>query len=240
MKFTQNTGNDITYMSSPNISAVHAFGTRSGSVRAALGIAQDDIICLKQVHSASIISATQEHRGKLLHPSPEGDGLITNEPNVALTVFTADCVPILLYDPVKNAIGAVHAGWRGTALDIVGEAVRKMENLYNCRLSDIKAAIGPCISKCCFVTDLDVADAIRVAVEKSGTSETANVIAAGADNPNKYLVDLKKANRLLLESAGVCDIAVSDECTSCSSDKYWSHRKTKGKRGTQAAVIVLN
>ena len=222
--FVENISNDITYMTSPNIKATHAFGTKSGSVRAALDIDSDDIVCLKQIHSADILIATANDRGKTLQPSPEGDALITNEPNVALVVFTADCVPILLYDPIKGVIGAVHAGWRGTAADIVGKTVQEMASQFGCSSADIKAAIGPCISKCCYETDKDVADAIS---------------SHEAVSDGKYMVDLKKANRLLLVNSGVNDILISDECTSCSCDKYWSHRKTKGKRGTQAAVITL-
>jgi len=224
MSFVENINNDITYMTSPNIKAIHAFGTRSGSVRAALDIDPNNIVCLKQIHSADILVATANDRSKILQPSPEGDGLITNEPNVALVVFSADCVPILLHDPIKNVIGAVHAGWRGTATDIVGKAVQKMASHFDCSPSDIKAAIGPCISKCCYETDADVANAIS---------------SHEAVSAKKFMVDLKEANRLLLVNSGVSDIFISDECTSCNCDKYWSHRKTKGKRGTQAAVIML-
>ncbi|MCL2248490.1 MAG: peptidoglycan editing factor PgeF [Oscillospiraceae bacterium] len=253
MFFNELSSNGLTYMASPNISAAHAFTTRLGGVSTgilsslnlsqsagdkpdnvkenydllckALGIESRDLVCNSQVHGTDIRIATLGDTGKLFERgAPKADGLITNSPGVALMVFSADCVPILLHDPVKNVIGAVHAGWRGTASNIVGCAITKMETVFSCKPSDIRAAIGPCISKCCFETDDDVASALSNVSTKCG---------------EKYMVDLKKSNMLSLEKAGVHDIVVSNECTSCSSDKYWSHRKTKGKRGTQAALITL-
>lgn len=252
-EFIELNSNGLTYMSSPNISAAHAFTTRHGGASLGiysslnlsqsagdelnnvkenyallcktLGIDVRDIVCNSQVHGTDIRIVTKEDTGMLFEQgSPKADGLITNSPGVALMVFSADCVPILLHDPVKNVIGAVHAGWRGTASNIAGCAIDKMENIFSCNPSDIRAAIGPCISKCCFETDDDVASALPHVSIKCD---------------DKYMVDLKKSNMLSLEKAGVQDIVVSNECTSCSSDKYWSHRKTKGKRGTQAALITL-
>ena len=87
----------------------------------------------------------------------EADGLITDIPGLALCIFTADCTPILLYDPVKRCAGAVHAGWRGTAMDIAGKAVRKMAETFGSRPENICAAVGPCISRCCFETGEEAA-----------------------------------------------------------------------------------
>ena len=150
-------------------------------------------------------------------------------------VFTGDCVPILLYDPVSSAAGAVHAGWRGTVLDAVGAAVGKMVSEFSCSPENICAAIGPCISQCCFETDNDVADALSN-MPGMTDSDLGSVISSSG---KKYMIDLKQVNKLLLQRAGVTDISISDECTSCKSDKYWSHRKTKGRRGSQSAIITL-
>ena len=240
-------------MTSPNIQATHAFTTRHGGVSQgiystlnlaqkadddpqnvkenytlicnALNIDASDLVCSSQVHGNHVRIVKKEDTGGLFKPnSHKADGLITNTPSVALMVFTADCVPILLHDPIKNVIGAVHAGWRGIALNIVGEAIKKMEATFDCKPENIKAAIGPCISKCCYETDSDVADVLPDFSVKHG---------------EKFMVDLKQANHQLLIKSGVQDIEISDECTSCKCDKYWSHRKTKGKRGTQGAIIVL-
>lgn len=249
-------------MTSPDISTTHAFTTRLGGVSSsiykslnlaqkagddmenvranykclcdALGISTDAIVCSTQVHGTDVRIVTKDDCGKLFQPNPhKTDGLITQTPGAAVLVFTADCVPILLYDPVKKAAGAVHAGWRGTTSDIAGITVNKMVSTFGCSPADIIAAIGPCISKCCFETDSDVADALTAALGES---------AAGcrAQKGSKYMIDLKETNRILLSRAGVTKISVSGECTSCLSDKYWSHRKTRGERGTQAALIQVD
>jgi len=110
-----------------------------------------------------------------------------------------------------------------------------MIETFGCSPTDIRAAIGPGISKCCYETGQDVADAI---FRTLGEAAQSCVTAHGTLHGEKYLVDLKETNRLLLNKAGVIDIIVSDECTSCQNDKYWSHRRTNGRRGSQTAIIV--
>jgi len=261
MVFTENNSHGVIYMTSPNIQTTHAFSTRFGGVSTgiyqslnlaqradddfenvkenytrlcnALSITTDDIVCSTQVHGTLIRVVTKVDCGGLFKPNAnQADGAITNTPGVALLVFTADCVPILLHDPIKKVVGAVHAGWRGTVANVVGAAVHKMKSEFQCSPADIKAAIGPCISKCCYETDTDVADALRNTL----STEAENCLT---QNGSKYFVDLKVANRILLTSEGLNDIAISNECTSCCCDKYWSHRKTSGKRGSQATLIVL-
>jgi hypothetical protein len=198
-----------------------------------LGISTDDIVCSTQIHGTHVRVVTKDDCGKLFKPNPHNaDALITNTPGVALMVFVADCVPILLCDPVKRVAGAVHAGWRGTTANIAGKTVQKMISEFGCSPSDINATIGPCIAKCCFETDSDVADALQEALKEDSCD-------CFTKNGDKYNVDLKETNRILLKTAGIENITVSDECTSCLSDKYWSHRKTQGKRGSQAAIIVI-
>lgn len=190
----------------------------------------------RQVHGCVVRPVTSADRHELFSPIPyEADGLITDEEDLPLVIFTADCIPILLHDPVRRAIGAVHAGWRGTAADIAGEAIRKMTEVYGCRPEDTQAAIGPGIGKCCFETGPEVPEAML-----SLSPDLSSAISPGC-MPGKYMVDLKKINSLLLIRAGVPaeNIAVSPECTKCLNDKYWSHRHTGGVRGSQASVIML-
>jgi polyphenol oxidase len=255
--------NGVIYMTSPNISVRHGFTTRFGGVSegifsslnlglscgdetdralenyrilgAAMGIDTSKAAYSKQVHRDDIRVCTDEDRRAPLNPVPyEADGLITNIPNLPLLIFTADCTPILFHDSTAGIVGAAHAGWRGTVLDIAGKTVRKMTEVYGCRPENIHAAIGPCISKCCFETGAEVYEALK------------GVLGAEADEfakrkpDGKYMTDLKGANCRLLERAGVENIEVSDECTMCSSDKYWSHRATGGKRGVQCSLIVLD
>ena len=250
-----------SFTTSPNIKTAHAFTTRHGGVSSGvyatlnLGLSHgDDPGCLKenyaiisralnipngsfvyskQTHGTHIRLVTSADSCQPIYPSTyEADGMLTMDSGLALVVFTADCIPILLHDPTCGVIGAVHAGWRGTVAGIAGAAVKKMTQEFGCDPANIKAAIGPGVSKCCYETGADVASAMRAAL---GASAETCLEPFG----EKYKTDLKEANRLQLLRAGLCDIHVSSECTSCSNHKYWSHRKTDGPRGSQAAIIML-
>ena len=160
------------------------------------------------------------------------DGQITDRPGVALVTFTADCTPILLFDPVRKAIGAVHAGWRGTALGIAAKAVDAMVSNFGCRREDICAAIGPHIGKCCFETDWDVPQAMLDALGPKA-------VTAISQKGDKFFVDLTFCNGLWLQRAGIGALDLSSDCTVCQSHRYWSHRVTGGQRGSQAGIIML-
>ena len=149
---------------------------------------------------------------------------------MTLVVFTADCTPILLHDPVTGAVGAVHAGWRGTAQAIGAKAVKAMVEHFGCDPADIRAAIGPNIGRCHFETDADVPEAMLAAYGE----EAARYIEKRGE---KYFLDLKAINALALRRCGVTHIDISDDCTMCSPDRFWSHRVTRGIRGSQGAVI---
>ena len=264
MSFTEKSLGELKYMTAPNITAVHAFTTRHGGVSrgifeslnfsadrgdkpenvsenyrrlcAVIGGTPDGLAFSRQVHKTDIRVCTEADRHTLFTEVPyEADGLITDTKGLPLIIFTADCIPILLHDPVRGAIGAVHAGWRGTVGGIAGRAVRLMEERFSCRTEDIRAAIGPGICQSCFETGPEVPEALR---EVLG-GEAEKFISAGRGD--RQHVNLKGANRRLMELAGLKseNISVSDECTMCLPHKYWSHRYTNGKRGSQASVIVL-
>ena len=186
-----------------------------------------------QTHTDIVVSVDESHRGAgLFGPElSDCDGLITNTPGLGLVVFSADCTPILYHDPVTGAVGAVHAGWRGTAAGIAQKAVQAMTRAYGCRPEDIRAAIGPNIKQCCFETDWDVPQAI---LEGLGPEAEPYI----RKQCEKYYVNLKEINALILRRAGVIEIAVSDHCTMCRPDLFWSHRITRGQRGAQGAIIV--
>ena len=204
---------------------------------AAIGADATRIVMTKQVHGTVIrTAAAADVKADICDPVPyECDALVTDRPGLALTVFTADCIPVLLYDPVKKVIAAVHAGWRGTAGDIAGKAARKMQDEYGSDPRDILAAIGPGIAQCCFETHADVPDAM---LEALGELAQSHIISL---ENGKFKVDLKGVNAALLERAGLCSehIEISPDCTACLHEKYWSHRVTQGKRGNQAAMIQL-
>ena len=199
----------------------------------ALGFDPSHTVFSKQTHSDIVRNVgCQEWGAGLFAPELSPcDALITNEPGTALVVFTADCTPVLLWDSVTGAVGAVHAGWRGTAAGIAGKTVRAMVEQLGCKASNIKAAIGPNIGQCCFETDRDVPQAIL-----EYYAEPAKALIEKRNE--KYYVNLKEVNALDLRTAGVESISVSDCCTVCQSHRFWSHRVVGNNRGSQGAIIV--
>lgn len=199
----------------------------------AVGFSLEDLVSTRQTHSDIIWQVGRAQRGTAitLGSSPECDALITNEPGTGLVIYTADCTPILLYDPVTGAVGAAHAGWRGTAADIGGKTVRAMVAAYGCDPANIRAAIGPNIGFCHFETDADVPNALRAAF---GEAVNPFIRTAG----DKYYVNLKEINALALRRSGVRQVEISQSCTMCRPDRFWSHRITGSLRGSQGAIIL--
>ncbi len=154
------------------------------------------------------------------------DGYITNESGICLCVFVADCVPVLIADPVKRAVAAVHSGWRGTSMGITKNAVQLMCEKYGSNPKDMVAAIGPCINKCCYEVGYDV-------YEQFGKPQFFT------PRGDKFMLDLVGANIAVLNEAGVTKVDACNECTYCKSDLYYSHRATNGKRGNMAAMIEI-
>ena len=204
----------------------------------AIGADHAGLIKTRQVHRDHIQPVTDADRGMdLIAPAPwECDGLITDVPGLCLSIFSADCVPVLLYDPVRRCIAAVHSGWRGTAMAIAARAAEQMVRDYGCRPEHILAAIGPSISKCCFETHADVPSEMTAAL--------GNLAAPFIDSlpsGSKFRVDLKGIIKNTLLHAGLTQehIFVSDHCTACREDLYWSHRLLGDRRGSMAAMIQL-
>ena len=250
----------MEYLAAEGITVPHAFTTRRGGVSTGhlaslnlgmnrgdmpenvaenyarlartLGFDREKLVLAHQVHGDVVRVVTAADCLGMDHRAyPECDGLVTITPGVTLTVFTADCTPILLHDPVTGAVGAVHAGWRGTAADVAGKTVRKMAAEFGCDPRSIRAAIGPSIGDCCFQTDGDVPAALK---ETFGVAAELYIRTAG----EKFYVNLKAINALALCRAGVEHIEISSHCTMCSPETYWSHRFTNGVRGSQGALIV--
>ncbi len=199
----------------------------------ALDFLPEKAVLTHQTHTDTVLQVDSRHWGAGLYAPalPECDALITNEPGTALVVFTADCTPILLHDPVTGAVGAAHAGWRGTAKGIGEKTVRAMVAAYGCEPENIRAAIGPNIGSCCFQTDADVPEAM---VKAYGTAAEEHIRQAN----EKYYVNLKAINALSLLRAGVKEIEIATECTACQPDVFWSHRIVGDARGSQGGVIV--
>ena len=261
--FIEENENGLIYMRSTIIGAKHAFTTRFGGVSggefatlnlgsnrgddpeavrenyrrvcALFGADENGACVTNQVHKNDVRVVTGADRHICLGPVPyEADGLVTAEKGLPIFCFTADCVPVLLWDREGRAIGAVHCGWRSSVGDILNSALEAMGSL-GAEPSAIRAAIGPAIGSCCFETDNDVPEAITAWLK----GDTEGLFTKRADG--KTLVDLRGANARRLMQLGVPaeNIDVSDECTFCSHDKYWSHRYTRGRRGSQASIIML-
>ena len=198
----------------------------------ALGFATTDLVLTRQIHSDIVrVVSRADCNGYIHRDYPECDALVTNDPGVALMVFTADCTPLLFQDPVTGAVGAAHAGWRGTASQIGARVVEAMVREYGCDPANIRAAIGPNVGFCHFETDADVPEAMLASY---GEEVKAYIRPQG----EKFYLDLKAINALSLRRAGVQHIEISDACTMCQPDKFWSHRITGSQRGSQGAIIV--
>ena len=226
------------YLSSLNL-GIHRGDKRSNVVKnyeilgEAIGFDIHDLVFTRQTHTdiVRVVDAGNRGEGLFREVEPECDALVTNTPGVTLAAFTADCTPILLHDPVTGAVGAVHAGWRGTVADIAGKAVRAMAEQFGAKPENIRAAIGPNIGVCCFETHADVPDAVRAVL---GPEAEGFIVPAG----EKFRVDLKGVNAWLLRRAGVRHIEISCDCTACQPDRFWSHRRVGNDRGSLAAIIV--
>jgi YfiH family protein len=189
-----------------------------------LGIAP--LILANQVHGENVLYAGADY------VRADGDALITDIPGVYVGVVTADCVPILLAARGKDggctAVAAVHAGWRGTALKIAEKAVFALQDRFGVRPENTKAFIGPCVCQSCYETGPEVSQAL-------GPQAAPFICEKGG----KHYPDLRRINALWLQNAGVREIHVSEECTCCRPDVYWSHRRHGTERGTQISAICL-
>ncbi|MBQ2634246.1 MAG: peptidoglycan editing factor PgeF [Oscillospiraceae bacterium] len=263
MTFAEHTHpNGVVYQTAPVIHTVHGFSTRCGGVSRdnlfslnlgehrgdapanvtenyrrfaqALGFDPGRMVFPHQVHGKTVRTVTAADIHTLHTPVPyDADGLVTAERGLTLICFTADCVPTLLCDEQAGVIAAVHCGWRSSVADILGQALEAMRAL-GARPERISAAIGPAIGKCCFEVGPEVTEA---AARWLGEPLGDLALARG----DRFLLDLRGANARRLRQLGLDpdNIAVSEECTMCHPEKFWSHRVVGERRGSMAAAILL-
>ncbi len=188
-----------------------------------LGVTRDSLIFNHQVHGADVTDVTSKEMCSAIR---DADCFVTALSGVTLTCITADCVPILLFDPVKKIIATAHAGWRGTVAGSQRAAVDAMLR-YGSNTSDILVEIGPCISGAAYEVSEDVA----------AQFDSSSVILT-YEKPH---IDLRRANADLLISCGIkpANIKISPLCTFEREDMFFSHRRTGLPRGTQTAFIAL-
>lgn len=198
-------------------------------------------VCAHQIHSARVrvIDSSNAGEGYCLPSGEDADGFVTDVPGVMPIIRVADCVPILMCGEKENGapvIGAVHAGWRGTVLGIVGEAVEKMVTLGSTRDS-IRVAIGTHIKPCCYEVDEPFYESVAAHQSRDFAERHVKPI----DKPGKYTADLAGMNIEILERYGVKreSIDLSPYCTACEPSVFFSHRASGGKRGTMGAGIVI-
>jgi len=230
--------------------ARHMFTTRSlqlssmdswMAVALSMGVAAGSVFRLKQVHGASVVLVPKGERTPPWEPA-DGDALISDDPSVALVVRAADCAPILLADRETGAVGAVHAGWRGTAAGIVGAAATAMQNAFGTRPANLVAAIGPAIASCCYDVGPELVDNFaahghaRHLIDRWFLSPPPR---RGEHTRSQLRLDLAGANRdqLVLAGVPVEHIHVSGLCTAVHLDVLTSFRAEKERAGRLAGVI---
>lgn len=197
---------------------------------AQLEIPFDVWTCADQVHGHQVCQVTAGGAGKesLDDVIKATDGLYTTEKNVLLTSFYADCVPLFFLDPVSGAIGLAHAGWKGTVQRIAEEMVQSLSQSCESKPGDLLVALGPSIGSCCYEVDERIMEQVRKSVEQWEKAVTP------AEKENRWMLDLRILNQLILVEAGVNPARISSTnwCTSCRTDLFFSHRKEAGSKGT--------
>ena len=205
----------------------------------AVGFSCEDLVCSDQTHTTNVRIVTEEDRGKgYTRPKDytDVDGLVTNVPGLVLATFYADCVPLFLVDPVHQAIGLSHSGWKGTVGKIGKRTVEVMGETYGTRPEDLVVAIGPSICQNCYEVSEDVIEQFQAAFAKELWPDLFYKKENG-----KYQLDLWRANELIFQEAGLKEeqIATTDICTCCNPEVLFSHRASKGKRGNLGAFLML-
>jgi YfiH family protein len=206
-------------------SAVHENHRR---VFAALGLRREQVISPYQVHSANVRLVGRADAGGI---QDDTDALLTTTPGVAILFRFGDCVPLMLFDPVRRAVGLVHAGWRGAVVGVVPAAVAAFAEHVGSAPGDLWAGVGPAIGPCCYEVGHEVVAAV---------TDACPVDAQVVHRRNgSFHLDLPGAVRAQLMDAGVRQIEMSGICTACRTDEWFSHRAENGRTGRFGMVVAL-
>ena len=208
-------------------------GNRSILARA-FGTRMERLVTVTQTHGTDLLVIDAPNPDYAHFQKIECDGIITNQPGVMIGVCVADCAPVLLLDPAKKIVAALHAGWKGTAGAIAKKGVAALVSLFGSEPSGILAAIGPSIGRCCYEVDGPVRDAFSK--EGGCWGEYAVETCDGT-----WQLDLSLANVHQLLEAGVSreNIETTELCVSCNKATFFSHRRDKGETGRQMGFIML-
>ncbi|MBC8078891.1 MAG: peptidoglycan editing factor PgeF [Gorillibacterium sp.] len=205
----------------------------------------------EQVHGSRIAVITAADRGKgtleRLTAIQEADAFITNEQDICLAALFADCVPLFFYDPVTGSMALAHAGWKGTAAQIARSTVEAMVSEYQVIPENLVAAIGPAIGQCCYEVDEKLINTIDktldevLSVEEATSTKDRRDIYYKMNAAKKFQLNLHQINRQIMIKAGIMpsSIEITERCTGCGTDLFFSHRKENGITGRMAAWIAL-
>lgn len=261
---------------------VHGFSTRAGGASKAYGVGALNLGYTKEDTHAAVernrqaflkalktldwpLATVRQIHSDIVHcvsapdSVPAGDGLLTDTPGLLLAIRTADCMPVILVDTKKRAVGVVHAGWRGTLRRIAEKAVGEMRRCFGSQPRDVRAVLGPSIRGCCYEVGEEVRDqfqsqfayAAELFEEQRAHSNIVHLkypllfltqrAPGHSDLPMSIVLDLEKANRRQLLDAGLPErhITTLPLCTSCRTDLLFSHRKEKGVTGRMMAVVGI-
>lgn len=210
----------------------------------AMEIPMENLVFSDQIHETKIKVVTKEDTiADFMEEFTRGekkligyDGLVTNQPGVALVTSYADCVPLFFVDPVKKAIGLSHSGWRGTVKRMGARTVEMMQAEFSSNPEDLICVIGPSICQNCYEVSKDV----YLSFLNEFTDEQVEEFLLPTGN-DKYQLDLWKVNQIILREAGVPreNISVANICTCCNSNLLFSHRKTHGVRGSLQGFLMI-
>jgi YfiH family protein len=201
-------------------------------VSSMVGLTRETLYSVWQMHGREVVRVEASHARKEIGER-NADALITNVPGVGVGVRTADCTPILLFDPVHQAVAAIHAGWRGTVLNIPEATLDAMTAAYQTNPKDIVACIGPCIGPCCFEVGAEVV--ARFEEQFSDPSWRGQTLPNG-----KSTIDLYAANELNLRRSGVSQIETIRVCTMCDpQERFFSYRRQGEKSGRHLSIIAV-
>ena len=205
------------------------------------GKTPEDFVFSKQSHETKVLKVGMKDRGKGITKDRDYEGidaLITDEEGLILSCFSADCVPILFYDPIHKAVGACHSGWRGTKGKILQNVVEEMRKHFSSNPAEILIAIGPSICKEQYVVSEDLALSFLEDYPDVGENSSSPIQRISKD---KFQLDLWDLNRRIALDSGIKEehISISGYCTMENPELFFSHRYSQGKRGLQGAFICL-
>ena len=205
------------------------------------GKTPEDFVLSKPSHETKVLKLGVKDRGKGITKERDYEGidaLITDEEGLILSCFSADCVPILFYDPIRKAVGACHSGWRGTKGKILRNVVEEMSKHFSSNPADILIAIGPSISKEQYIVSEDLGLSFLEDYKDCSEEDSSSPIRRLSED--KFQLDLWDLNRRIALDCGLKKehISISGYCTMENPELFFSHRYSQGKRGLQGAFIL--